>query len=79
MNFSQNFQADELDHALPVRHFKYNRDCGQSGLYINYREISGRFELEPGHYVIIPSTYNIDDESTFMLRVFGEKPFKLKG
>ena len=73
------FQADEVTQSLPARHFKYNPDCGTSGVYINYREVSGRFELEPGNYIVIPSTFRPNEQSAFMLRVFGEKGFKFQG
>lgn len=72
-------QTEETEHALPARYFKYHPDCGKSGVYINFREVSGRFELNPGHYVIIPSSFKPDDQSAFMIRVFGEKKFELKG
>ncbi|XP_021342177.1 calpain-A-like [Mizuhopecten yessoensis] len=72
------YKTEDPSQRLNIQHFRYNRDCGKSGVYINYREVSQRFELEPGHYVIIPSTFVID-ESCFMLRVFGEKKFTLTG
>lgn len=64
---------------LPARHFRYTRDSGKNGVYINFREVSGRFELDPGSYVIIPSTFNPDCPASFTLRVFGEKCFSLTG
>ncbi|XP_060560457.1 calpain-A-like [Ruditapes philippinarum] len=73
------YQTEDTEHSLPARYFKYHPDCGKSGVYINFREVSGRFELNPGHYVIIPSSFKPDDQSAFMLRVFGEKKFGLKG
>jgi len=70
---------EAIEHAKPAKYFRYNPDCGKSGFYINFREVSGRFELEPGHYLIIPSSFKPDDESSFMLRLFGEKNFMLTG
>ncbi|XP_069135240.1 calpain-A-like [Argopecten irradians] len=72
------YKIQDPSKKLNVQHFRYNRECGKSGSYINYREVSQRFELEPGHYVIIPSAFSID-ESRFLLRVFGEKKFSLSG
>lgn len=45
----------------------------RSGKYVYYREVTKRFELPPGIYVIITSTYNAGEEALFMLRVFTEK------
>ncbi|XP_064612946.1 calpain-9-like [Liolophura sinensis] len=44
-----------------------------SGLYSAYREKTIRFELDPGKYVIIPSTFKPYAESEFLLRIFAEK------
>ena len=41
--------------------------------FTNKSEISGRFHLKPGHYVIIPSTFNPDVDGEFLLRIFSEK------
>lgn len=47
---------------------------GSSGSYMNKREVSERFNLNPGEYIIVPSTYDEDIEANFLLRVFSEKP-----
>ena len=47
---------------------------GSSGPYINKREVTARFNLPPGDYIIIPSTHEQDIEASFLLRVFSEKP-----
>ena len=45
----------------------------QSGMYSPYREMVRRFELPPGYYVIIPSTFRPDEEAEFILRLYTEK------
>jgi hypothetical protein len=37
------------------------------------REITKRFRVEPGDYLIIPSTYEADRNCEFMLRLFTER------
>lgn len=47
---------------------------GSSGSYTNKREVTARFQLESGIYIIIPSTYDEGKEGEFLLRIFTEKP-----
>ncbi|XP_072120768.1 calpain-3-like isoform X2 [Mobula birostris] len=58
---------------LPKDFFLYHASKCRSKSYINLREISDRFSLPPGEYVIIPSTYEPHQEGEFVLRVFSEK------
>ncbi|KAM3912251.1 calpain-2 catalytic subunit-like [Leptodactylus fuscus] len=46
--------------------------------YIAKRDITGRYELLPGQYLIIPTTYMPQEESSFNLRVFTEAQHTLK-
>lgn len=46
---------------------------GSSGSYINSREVTKRFRVPPGNYLIIPSTYDEDRDCEFMLRIYTEK------
>ena len=39
----------------------------------NLREVSGRFKLPPGNYLIVPSSFKADEEGDFILRVFTEQ------
>ncbi|CAG8513647.1 10540_t:CDS:2 [Ambispora leptoticha] len=38
--------------------------------YINAREVTSRMVLEPGRYVLIPSTFDAGEEGSFLLRLF---------
>ncbi|KAK3599373.1 hypothetical protein CHS0354_036379 [Potamilus streckersoni] len=73
------YKTDDSHDRLPVWHFRYKPETKKSGVYINYREVSARFQLEPGHYVIIPTTFKPDCSASFMIRVFRDKNFSLKG
>lgn len=46
---------------------------GNSGDYINKREVVGRFRLSPGYYMIIPSLFEANKSGHFLLRVFTEE------
>ena len=41
-------------------------------------QVTKRFQLKPGKYVIIPFTEYSNQESEFLLRVFSEKPTDLQ-
>ncbi|GBM14828.1 Calpain-C [Araneus ventricosus] len=49
-----------------------------SSAYSNSRQVSGRVHFEQGSYLIIPTTFDPGDESSFTLRVISNKPIKLK-
>ncbi|CAG9115014.1 unnamed protein product [Plutella xylostella] len=58
---------------LDVNFFKYNSSVGRSPAFINLREVTARFKFEPGQYVIVPSTFEPNEEGEFLVRVFSEK------
>ncbi|CAG0912632.1 unnamed protein product [Notodromas monacha] len=45
-----------------------------SGMYLPIREVTGRFEMKPGSYILIPSTANAGEDNKFMLRFYAAKP-----
>jgi hypothetical protein len=63
-NYNQKLLAHQLERV------------GNSGDYINKREITKRFRVPSGNYLIIPSLYDADVQGEFMLRIFTEKLIK---
>ncbi|EDO48536.1 predicted protein [Nematostella vectensis] len=57
---------------LDKEYFQFNKSTERS-TFINSREVVGRFELAPGEYVIVPSTFIQNAEADFLLRIFSEK------
>ena len=64
---------EESELPLNMDYFRYHASVARSKSFINLREVVGRFKLEPGTYIVIPSTFEPDQEGDFLLRVFSEK------
>ncbi|KAJ8959426.1 hypothetical protein NQ318_022117 [Aromia moschata] len=64
---------DRVPKPLDLKFFKYNASVARSPSFINLREVSCRFQLPPGTYCIVPSTFDPNEEGEFLLRVFSEK------
>jgi len=50
--------------------FSRAKSIGRSPAFINLREVTGRFRVPPGQYLIVPSTFEPGEEGEFMLRIF---------
>ncbi|CAG5080864.1 Similar to CalpC: Calpain-C (Drosophila melanogaster) [Cotesia congregata] len=57
--------------------FKKNKSLVNSQ-YTNSRQVSHRCLLEQGGYLLIPTTFEPGQETNFTLRVYSNKPLKLK-
>ncbi|KAL7037811.1 hypothetical protein ACKWTF_009370 [Chironomus riparius] len=74
MGFSvYRIQEQHLD-QVPLKNefFRYNGSIEQT-TFVNSRGITARYKLEPGHYLIVPSTFYQNVEAEFLLRVCTEK------
>ncbi|KFV60467.1 Calpain-14, partial [Gavia stellata] len=58
---------------LPPAFFTRHQPVNQHQVFLDEREVTHDFHLEPGVYVIIPSTLEPQQESEFILRVFSRK------
>ncbi|CAG8601972.1 7274_t:CDS:2 [Ambispora leptoticha] len=46
--------------------------------FINAREVTSRVALNPGRYIIIPSTFNAGEEGSYFLRMFSSRYIDVK-
>ncbi|KAM8878694.1 calpain-9 [Spinachia spinachia] len=67
------YEAPEDEDQLGKDFFRYNASKARSRTYINVREISERFTLPPGSYLLVPTTFQPHHEADFIVRVFSEK------
>jgi len=72
MGFAIYSLKDDAPNPLPMEFFKYNASVARSPTFINLREVSSRFKLPAGRYVIVPSTFEPNEEGEFIIRVFTE-------
>ncbi|XP_076141584.1 calpain-2 catalytic subunit-like [Alosa pseudoharengus] len=53
--------------------FLRNASKARSETFINLREVSNRFCLPPGEYLVLPSTFEPNKSGDFAVRIFSEK------
>jgi calpain len=63
---------NSLPKPLDLNFFKNNEVVAEPPFFNDIREVSCRFQLPPGVYCIVPSTFKPNDEGEFILRVFSE-------
>lgn len=56
------------------RFFETTKAQVMTNSFTKLREISCRYSLPKGEYVLVPSTFYPRQESEFLLRIFSEKP-----
>ncbi|XP_050170264.1 calpain-9 isoform X3 [Myiozetetes cayanensis] len=67
------YESPGRDGHLGKDFFRYHPSKARSKTYINLREVSNRFKLPPGDYILIPTTFEPHQEADFCLRIFSEK------
>ncbi|XP_068009819.1 calpain-14-like isoform X2 [Melanerpes formicivorus] len=66
------YKYQESNKKLPPAFFTQHRP-NRHQIFLDEREVTQDFHLEPGVYVIVPSTLEPQQESEFILRVFSRK------
>uniref|UniRef100_A0A8B9MY32 Calpain 9 n=1 Tax=Accipiter nisus TaxID=211598 RepID=A0A8B9MY32_9AVES len=67
------YESPGRDGHLGKDFFRYHPSKARSKTYINLREVSNRFKLPPGDYILVPTTFEPHQEADFCLRIFSEK------
>jgi calpain len=73
------YQLDDPDcGTLDDRFFRTHQQAARSPNYINMREVADHHKLPPGDYMVVPTTFEPNQEGEFILRVYSEKPDEVK-
>ncbi|NXV84240.1 CAN14 protein, partial [Atlantisia rogersi] len=67
------FKYQDSNRKLPPAFFARHQRVNKHQVFLDEREVTHDFHLEPGVYVIVPSTLEPQQESEFILRVFSRK------
>ncbi|KAM6366601.1 calpain-14-like [Alca torda] len=71
--YKVDLQYQESNRKLPPAFFTRHQPVNKHQVFLDEREVTHDFHLEPGVYVIVPSTLEPQQESEFILRVFSRK------
>uniref|UniRef100_A0A672LRH5 Calpain-2 catalytic subunit-like n=1 Tax=Sinocyclocheilus grahami TaxID=75366 RepID=A0A672LRH5_SINGR len=63
----------QRDVHLDKNFFLTHAQKARSETFVNLREVCTRFKLPPGEYLVVPSTFEANQDGDFCLRVFSEK------
>ncbi|ULT98589.1 hypothetical protein L3Y34_000152 [Caenorhabditis briggsae] len=55
---------------LTSEFFSRNRAIAKTTIFVNTREVTVRFRVPPGEYVIVPCTFDAYDDAEFLLRCY---------
>ncbi|KAL7845490.1 hypothetical protein AOLI_G00236820 [Acnodon oligacanthus] len=70
------YEAPNDEDHLGKDFFRFNPSKARSRTYINMREVSERFSLPPGSYLLVPTIFQPHKEADFAVRVFSESKVK---
>ena len=63
---------DNSQAPLDYSYFQRNTASAKSTAFINLREVCDHHKLRPGNYVVVPSTFEPNEEGEFIMRIFSE-------
>ncbi|XP_028266447.1 calpain-9 [Parambassis ranga] len=66
------YDAPDEEEQVGKDFFRYHASKARSRTYINMREVSERFTLPPGKYLLVPTTFQPHHEADFLIRIFSE-------
>ncbi|KAG7316006.1 hypothetical protein KOW79_020872 [Hemibagrus wyckioides] len=66
------YQSPNNEDHIDKDFFRFNGSKARSRTYINTREVSERFALPPGNYLLVPTTFQPHKEADFLVRIFSE-------
>uniref|UniRef100_A0AAR2LSR4 Calpain 9 n=1 Tax=Pygocentrus nattereri TaxID=42514 RepID=A0AAR2LSR4_PYGNA len=70
------YEAPNDEDHLGKDYFRFNASKARSRTYINMREVSERFSLPPGSYLLVPTIFQPHKEADFAVRIFSESKAK---
>ena len=59
--------------TLDANFFMRNKPVAKGPTFSDIREATSIHKLPPGNYVIVPTTFNANEEADFILRIFSER------
>jgi calpain len=72
------YKISDDSHEFDENFFLMNISVARSMIYINSRENTLRCELDPGKYLVMPTTFDPNEEGEFLLRVISESSCELQ-
>uniref|UniRef100_A0A674DKQ1 Calpain 2, (m/II) large subunit b n=1 Tax=Salmo trutta TaxID=8032 RepID=A0A674DKQ1_SALTR len=73
------YEVRKREVHLDKNYFLTHAQKARSETFVNLREVSTRFKMPPGEYLIVPSTFEPHLNGDFCIRVFSEKQTETRG
>lgn len=72
------YRVDNCNSRLSGDQLTRMKEIGSTLPYINRREVWGRFDLSPGTYLIVPTTFYTDQPGQFLMRAYSAQRIEIK-